>query len=119
MKKFAMVAALMGVCMMCMPASDVFAAPAKVPAVGLLPQQVGQMASPARVGKPGAVILSLAMPGAGEWLNRDFAGSFPLVECIGGYICCFIQLSSSLDAAAGDRSEKIRLDFWSKPIPEQ
>ena len=42
------------------------------------------------------------MPGTGEWLNRDFEGSFPMVECILGNICCLFMLSSTLDAAARD-----------------
>ena len=119
MKNVVLAAALLSVCVLCLPASDVLGAQAQAPAVGLWPKPVAQ-ARPAVPGaKEGSVVLSLVLPGAGEWLNRDFAGSFPLVECIGGYICCFIQLSSALDAAAGDRSEKIRIDFWSKPIPEQ
>jgi hypothetical protein len=59
------------------------------------------------------------MPGTGEWLNRGFEGPFPTAECLIGWICCFFQLSSALDAAAGDRSEKVRFDFWSKPVAER
>jgi len=69
--------------------------------------------------KPGAVVLSVVMPGTGEWLNRGFEGSFPITECILGYVCCFVQMSSALDAAADRAQNKIRIDFWSKPIPEQ
>jgi len=79
------------------------------------PAQQAQAAEPKR----GAVVLSAVMPGTGEWLNRDFEGSFPVVECILGYVCCFFMFSSTLDAAAGDSSEKIRFDFWSKPVAEQ
>ncbi|NQT86868.1 hypothetical protein HQ560_08900 [bacterium] len=82
--------------------------------VGVPTEQV-QAAEPKR----GSVVLSAIMPGTGEWLNRDFEGSFPAVECILGYVCCFFTFSSALDAAAGDSSEKIRFDFWSKPVAEQ
>jgi len=70
--------------------------------------------------KRGSVVLSAIMPGTGEWLNRDFEGSFPWAECIVGCllssICCpVVNFSSVLDAAAGDTSQAIRVDFWSKP----
>ena len=80
-----------------------------------LPAEQAQAEEPKR----GAVVLSIIMPGTGEWLNRDFEGSFPMVECILGNLCCLFTLSSTLDAAAGDSSEKIRFDFWSKPVAEQ
>ena len=63
-----------------------------------------------------ATILSAAMPGVGEWYNRDWAGRFPWAECILGYICCFFQLSSMMDAANGNVNEGLRLDFWSAPL---
>lgn len=70
-------------------------------------------------GKPGAAVLSMLMPGTGEWLNSDFQRGFPWTECILGYICPLIMCSSALDASAGDTAQgKIRLDFWSKPVPE-
>ena len=80
-----------------------------------VPKEQAQAAEPKR----GSVVLSAVMPGTGEWLNRDFEGSFPFVECILGHICCFFMFSSALDAAAGDASEKIRFDFWSKPVAEK
>lgn len=61
-----------------------------------------------------ALFMSAFMPGAGEWYNSDFQGNFPLVECIGGVICPCIQISSIIDATAGDASVgNIRIDFWS------
>lgn len=63
----------------------------------------------------GAGVLSLVLPGAGEWYNSGFRGSFPWAECIIGKICCLVGLSSMFDAAAGKGDEKIRLDFWSAP----
>ena len=62
-----------------------------------------------------AAILSIVVPGAGEWYNSGFQGSFPWGECIVGKICCFFQLSSIFDAAAGDASTDMRFDFWSAP----
>ena len=62
-----------------------------------------------------AAILSCIMPGTGEWYNGGFRGGFPWGECILGSICCFVQLSSIMDAACGDTSSDIRLDFWSAP----
>ena len=63
-----------------------------------------------------ATLLSAVMPGAGEWYNRDWAGGFPWGECIIGYICCFFQLSSIMDAANGNVNESIRFDFWTAPL---
>ena len=117
MKKVVLVALVFGVCLGTLSAAEAGATQPQ-PAPGLWPKP-GQVGGPVVGPRRGAVVLSLVMPGTGEWLNRDFAGQFPLVECVGGYICCLIQLSSSLDAAAGDRSDKIRIDFWSKPIPER
>ncbi len=65
--------------------------------------------------KAAAALLSMIVPGAGEWYNSDFDSPFPWVECIAGYICPCIQLSSIFDAAIGDSSERMRLDFWSSP----
>jgi len=63
-----------------------------------------------------AAILSLVMPGTGEWYNNDWKGSFPWAECIIGHICFCFQLSSALDAANGNTDTNLRLDFWSAPI---
>jgi len=70
-------------------------------------------------GRPAAVILSIVMPGTGEWMNRDFEGPFPMIECCAGYLCPFFMWSSALDAAVGDRSDRFRFDFWTKPTPER
>jgi hypothetical protein len=49
-------------------------------------------------------------------VNSDFSGSFPIAECIIGYICPCVQVSSVIDAVAGDQSnDNIRIDFWSRP----
>ncbi|MFP4057074.1 MAG: hypothetical protein ACLF0G_09425 [Candidatus Brocadiia bacterium] len=84
-------------------------------ALGALPVSQAQAAEP----KAGAPALSVAFPGTGEWLNRDFEGQFPALECLLGCICPVFRLTSALDAAAGDQSPKIRWDFWSKPVPEK
>lgn len=60
-----------------------------------------------------AIILSAAMPGAGEWYRAGFSGGFPLVECILGMICPCVHLASVIDAAAGKTDDGIRFDFWS------
>jgi len=62
-----------------------------------------------------AGVLSLVMPGTGEWYNSGFKGSFPWGECIIGKICCLVGLSSMFDAAAGKTNDSLRLDFWSSP----
>lgn len=59
-----------------------------------------------------AIMLSAMMPGVGEWYNSGFQGSFPLGECIFGYICFCVQLSSIIDAAAGKTEPGARIDFW-------
>lgn len=59
-----------------------------------------------------AASLSCMYPGAGEWYNRDFQGSFPITECVTGYLCPLIGMCSFLDAAAGAQDEELRLDFW-------
>lgn len=63
----------------------------------------------------GAAILSAVMPGCGEWYNRGWKGGFPFVECIGGYICPCIMLSSVLDAVNSNTDDGLRIDFWSAP----
>jgi len=62
-----------------------------------------------------AAVLSVVMPGGGEWYNDGFQRSFPWAECIIGYICFCFMFSSVVDAANGDVTERIRLDFWSAP----
>jgi len=63
-----------------------------------------------------AAILSAMLPGVGEWYNRGWRGSYPWGECILGYICCLVQISSVMDAANGNTDEGIRIDFWSAPV---
>jgi hypothetical protein len=62
-----------------------------------------------------AAVLSRSLAGTGEWYNNNFRGSFPWGECIVGYICCLVQISSMYDAAAGKTDTKMRLDFWTPP----
>jgi hypothetical protein len=65
---------------------------------------------------PGAAaVLSICLAGMGEWYNADFRGGYPWGECILGYICPCIKISSVIDAAAGKSDTAIRLDFWSNP----
>jgi hypothetical protein len=62
-----------------------------------------------------ALILSAALPGAGEWYNSGFSGGFPLVECILGNICPCVHFASIIDAAAGKTDDGLRFDFWASP----
>ena len=62
-----------------------------------------------------AAIVSAVIPGGGEWYNDGFQRSFPWAECVIGVICPCFRISSVLDSANGDTSNRIRLDFWSKP----
>ncbi|MDH4163171.1 MAG: hypothetical protein OEW15_10850 [Nitrospirota bacterium] len=62
-----------------------------------------------------AAVLSCAIPGAGEWYNGNFKGSFPWLECIAGKICFCVAIASVFDAAAGKSSDSMRIDFWSAP----
>ncbi|MFC1856166.1 hypothetical protein ACFL2A_06465 [Thermodesulfobacteriota bacterium] len=62
-----------------------------------------------------AALLSLIMPGAGEWYNDGYKRDFPWSECVIGKVCFFFTLSSVVDAANGDGTDKIRYDFWSTP----
>ena len=63
-----------------------------------------------------AGLLSVILPGTGEWYNSGFTGSYPWAECITGVICPLIQLSSVFDAVAGKTdSNAIRINFWSAP----
>lgn len=84
-----------------------------VVAVMLLVTPVLAMASTRDAGA--AAVLSGYMGGAGEWYNNDFRGGFPWGECIVGYICCLVRISSVVDAAAGKTNTDMRLDFWSAP----
>lgn len=62
-----------------------------------------------------ATLLSLVMPGTGEWYNNEWRGAFPWGECILGSLCFLVRWSSAIDAANGNTDEAIRLDFWSAP----
>jgi len=62
-----------------------------------------------------AGLLSAVFPGAGEWYNSNWQGSFPFGECIIGYICPLVQWSSIFDAVGGQNQEAIRIDFWTAP----
>lgn len=77
----------------------------------------GIAVTPARAARDAgaAALLSAALPGAGEWYNRDWRGAFPWTECIVGHLCCLVQISSVMDAANGNTDEGIRIDFWSAP----
>ncbi|NQT51315.1 hypothetical protein HQ576_04660 [bacterium] len=94
-----------------------------VPTESVLAQDMGGGKIPKMQGpkqaKSGAVVLSVVMPGTGEWLNRDFEGPFPMLECIVGALCFPIMCASALDAAAGDESSSVRANFWSKPDPQR
>ena len=62
-----------------------------------------------------AMTMSRMMPGVGEWYNRNYEGGFPWAECILGYICCFIGLSSVMDASDGVDNDQWRFNFWVSP----
>ena len=62
-----------------------------------------------------ATVLSLVMPGAGEWYNNGWQGSFPWGECVVGHICFCFQFASALDAANGAADTNMRFDFWTAP----
>lgn len=62
-----------------------------------------------------AIMLSMYMPGVGEWYNAGFSGGFPLVECILGEICPCVRIASIIDAAAGKTDDGLRFDFWASP----
>lgn len=62
-----------------------------------------------------AAFLSALIPGAGEWYNNGFQGSFPWGECVVGYICPCFMVSSIFDAANGASDTNMRFDFWSAP----
>ena len=117
MKKTVLMAVLVGLCLAMLPAAEAGAAQPQ-PATGLWPKP-GQVGGAVVGPKRGATVLSLVMPGTGEWLNRDFEGPFPMLECIVGALCFPIMCASALDAAAGDESSAVRANFWSKPKPER
>lgn len=80
----------------------------------LIMAPVASMAASAK--DPGAAaVLSICLAGMGEWYNSDFKGDFPWGECIVGYICPCVKISSVIDAAAGKSDTNMRLDFWSNP----
>ncbi|MFH0909757.1 MAG: hypothetical protein V1929_13440 [bacterium] len=62
-----------------------------------------------------ATVLSLVMPGTGEWYNNGWQGSFPWAECVIGHICFCFTLSSAIDAANGNTDIGLRPDFWTAP----
>lgn len=62
-----------------------------------------------------ATVLSIVMPGSGEWYNNNFNGGFPWAECIIGHICFCFMLSSTIDASNGATDTNMRLDFWTAP----
>lgn len=74
-----------------------------------------QASSPSGKDAGAAALLSAVLPGAGEWYNSNWQGSFPWGTCILGHICPCIGFSSILDAANGNTSPDIRIDFWTAP----
>lgn len=76
--------------------------------IGLAPQ-----AKAADAGAAG--LLSIVLPGAGEWYNRGWQGDFPWGECIVGNICQLPRFASLIDAVNGNNNENMRFDFWSVP----
>jgi hypothetical protein len=62
-----------------------------------------------------AALLSAVMPGAGEWYNNEWNGTFPWGECIIGHLCFLVQFASIMDAANGNTDSGLRVDFWSAP----
>ena len=62
-----------------------------------------------------AGLLSAVVPGAGEWYNNSWNGSFPWGECVVGHICPCFMLSSVFDAVNGDATTNLRFDFWTAP----
>jgi hypothetical protein len=61
-----------------------------------------------------AMILSMTMPGSGEWYNGDWKTPFPWAECILG-ICPCVMFSSVFDAINGNTDTNLRIDFWTAP----
>lgn len=62
-----------------------------------------------------ALMLSAAMPGAGEWYNAGYSGGFPILECLVGSICPCVKIASIIDATAGKTDDGMRFDFWASP----
>ena len=69
----------------------------------------------AEKGGAGPAVVSLFLPGVGEWMNSDFKGQYPFGECIVGSICFPFMISSVIDAAKGNEGTDLRFDFWSAP----
>jgi hypothetical protein len=80
----------------------------------LIVAPVAGIAAPAK-DPAAAAVLSTCLSGMGEWYNADFRGNYPWGECIVGYICPCVHISSVIDAAAGKSDTAMRLDFWSNP----
>ncbi len=72
-------------------------------------------AVPAQKSPAAAGLLSLMMPGTGEWYNNNWQGGFPWGECVIGKICFLFNIASVVDAVDGDSGDGMRLDFWSAP----
>lgn len=90
----------------------------KIVAVVLVSVVLGMAPAPsvkAATDAGAATVLSLVMPGAGEWYNGNFKSGFPWVECVIGHFCICVTLSSAVDAANGSSSDGMRFDFWSAP----
>jgi hypothetical protein len=126
-KKAIALVAMVGVCLLTLSGSGTAAQnqqPVQPPTPGVAPavptpQPQPQIPGGQAGGRSTAAILSVVMPGTGEWMNRDFDGPFPVIECCAGYLCPFFWWASVLDAAVGDRSDRVRFDFWTKPTPER
>lgn len=65
-----------------------------------------------------AAILSSVAPGTGEWYNGGYKSPFPWGEFVLGLICPCVRISSVLDAASGDSTGAVRIQFWSVPAPK-
>ena len=69
----------------------------------------------AEKGGAGPAVLSLFLPGVGEWSNNGYQGSYPFVECLVGGLCFPFMISSVVDAATGGADTDLRFDFWTSP----
>ena len=82
-----------------------------VMALGIMTGPAAAAADPAAAG-----LLSLILPGCGEWYNSEWKGGFPFLECIAGWICPCVQFSSAMDAINGNaEADALRIDFWTAP----
>jgi hypothetical protein len=63
-----------------------------------------------------SILLSLLLPGVGEWYNAGFQGGFPLAECTVGWICPCVHIASIVDGAANRTDDGLRFDFWAPPL---